>query len=239
MNKHKKILNEINKVKYEKNGIIGVFTRKHISTKISLILSKTKITPNQITLFSFIIGIVGIFFLSTGERINLVIAGILIFWSKIFDAVDGEIARIKRMETKTGAWLDGISDRFKENLLFFGIALGLYNQTGDVMVWYYSFIAIISIHMLSIVLEHTGQMDKRALQNTHSNFWLVKLTTKLRIKPQYLALQADTYLFITYSLIILNKLMLVLWFFMIVMNLYWILIVIMVFINKNETRSND
>jgi len=169
-------------------------------------------------------------FLSTGGRVNLVIAGVLIFISKIFDAVDGELARLKKMETARGAWLDGISDRFKENLIFFGIALGLYNQTGNVVVWYYAFIAIISIHMLSIVLEHTGRMDKKILQKTQEDTLLVKLARKLGIKPQFLALQADTYLFITYIAIMLNQLMFILWFFMIVMNLYWLTIVVLVYL---------
>ncbi|MBI4152958.1 hypothetical protein HY497_00400, partial [Candidatus Woesearchaeota archaeon] len=132
-------------------------------------------------------------------------------------------------ETKRGAWLDGISDRLKENLYFFGIALGLYNQTGDVMVWYYAFVASIGIHMLAIVLEHTGMMDKNVLKSTHGNFLLVRLARKLGIKQQYVALQADTYLFVLYVGVILNQLMLVLWFFMIAVNLYWLAIVVLVY----------
>ncbi|MBT6774369.1 CDP-alcohol phosphatidyltransferase family protein [Candidatus Woesearchaeota archaeon] len=230
-------MDDINKEKYQKNGIIGVLTRKFISTKISSLLAKTRLTPNQITLFSLIIGLIGIYFLSTGERTNLIVAGILIFFSKIFDAVDGELARLKRMETPRGAWIDGISDRFKENLIFLGVAIALYRQTGDVYVWLYAFIAVISIHMLSIVLEHTGMMDKNALKNTQEDFWMVRFAKKIGIRPQFLALQADTYLFIIYVSIILNQLMFILWFFMVVMNLYWIVIVILVFIKKGEEEK--
>ena len=225
---------EFNTLKYQKNGCIGVFTRKFISAKISLFLARSDLTPTQITFFSLILALVGIYFLSTGDRINLIIAGIFIFWSKIFDAVDGELARLKNKVTELGGWIDGISDRFKENLLILGITLGLYNQTGNVMVWTYGFIAVISIHMLSIVLEHTGKMDKNILQRTHEETFFVKIARSLNIKPQYLALQADVYLFITYTLIILNQLELILWFYIIIMNLYWLIIVILVFHKKGK-----
>ena len=224
-----KQLEQANAIKYEKNGIVGVFTRKHISTRITALVCRTELKPNHITIISLLIGILATYFLSTGERINLLIAGILIFFSKVLDAVDGEVARVKKLETKMGAWLDGISDRLKENLYFFGIALGLYNQTGNVMAWYYAFIAVISVHMLSIVLEHTGIMDKGMLKSTHGEFWLVRLVRKLGIKPQYIALRADTYLFFFYVGVLFNQLVFVLWFFMIVVNLYWLAIAVLVY----------
>src|SRR3989344_4468809 len=224
-----KQLEQANALKYEKNGIVGVFTRKHISTRITALVCRTALMPNHITFISLIVGITATYFLSTGERINLIIAGILIFFSKVLDAVDGEVARVKKLETKRGAWLDGISDRLKENLYFFGIALGLYNQTGNVMAWYYAFVAVIGVHMLSIVLEHTGMMDKSILKSTHGDFWLVLFARKFGIKPQYIALQADTYLFVLYMGVVFNQLMFVLWFFMIVVNLYWLAIVVLVY----------
>ena len=225
----KEQMDKANKVKYENNGLVGVFTRKYISTRITRVVAQTSLRPNQITFISLLVGAIAVYFLSTGQRFNLVIAGILIFFSKILDAVDGELARVKKLETKRGAWLDGISDRLKENLYFFGIALGLYNQTGNVMAWYYAFVAAMGVHMLSIVLEHTGIMDKIVLKNTHGDFWLVRFARKFGIKPQYIALQADTYLFVLYAGVMLNQLMFVLWFFMIVVNLYWLAIVVLVY----------
>ncbi|HLC81910.1 MAG TPA: CDP-alcohol phosphatidyltransferase family protein [Candidatus Nanoarchaeia archaeon] len=223
---------EFNRLKYQKNGFIGVFTRKHFSSKISLFLAHSRLTPNQITFFSLVLALVGIYFLSTGERLNLIIAGILIFLSKIFDAVDGELARLKGLVTERGGWLDGISDRFKENMLFLGLTFGLYHQSPSPVVWLYGFLAIISIHMLSIVLEHTGKMDPGILQRTQEGTFIVKIARRLGIKPQYLALQADVYFFITSVLIIANQLKLILWFYMVVMNFYWLIIVFLVYKKK-------
>lgn len=223
-----------NSLKYQQNGFVGVFTRKHFSSKISLFLAESRLTPNQMTIFSLILCLVGVYFLSTGERMNLIIAGIFIFLSKIFDAVDGELARLKDMISELGGWIDGLSDRFKENLIIFAVALGLYNQTGKATIWIYAFIAVISIHMLSIVLEHTGKMDKTILQKTQEETIFVKLAKLINIKPQYLALQADVYLFITYTLIIFNQLELILWFYIVVMNFYWLAIVFFVYKKKKS-----
>ena len=77
-------------------------------------------------------------------------------------------------------------------------------------------------------------MDKNILQITHEETFFVKIARSLNIKPQYLALQADVYLFITYTLIILNQLELILWFYIIIMNLYWLIIVILVFHKKGK-----
>lgn len=225
----KKDVDRINAIKFKKNGLIGILTRKYISSNITKIIAGTAIKPNQITFFALFLGLIGCVLVSTGQSSYLIYAGIVLFISKVFDSVDGELARVKGLQSKKGAWLDALSDRFKENILIFCITLGLFNQTGEVIVWYYGFIATIGLHMQAVVLEYTGQMDKKALQTTQEDTFLVKLARKIRIKPQFLALQADTYLFFTFVLIVFNKLLYALWFHMIVLNLYWILIVFFVY----------
>lgn len=222
----------INTLKYQKNGVIGILTRKYVSIHISRLLGKTPIMPDQVTFFSLAVVLAGCYFISTGLRLNLVVGGVLIFLGKVLDSVDGELARLKKVENPRGAWLDGLADRFKESIIILSITLGLYNQTGEIIVWYYGFIAAISLHMLAVVLEHTGMMDKSILRRTQEKTWVVRLAQKGGIKPQFIALQADTYLFITSVLIIANQLRPILWLYIIVMNLYWLLMVIVVYRQK-------
>ena len=77
-----------------------------------------------------------------------------------------------------------------------------------------------------------GKMDSGILQRTQEGTFIVKIARRLGIKPQYLALQADVYLFITSVLIIANQLKLILWFYMVVMNFYWLIIVFLVYKKK-------
>ena len=88
--------------------------------------------------------------------------------------------------------------------------------------------------MIAITLEHTGQMNKEALGSVHSSFWLVRFLNKIGIKSQYVALQADTYLFIIYVLVILNKLELLLILLSFIFNFYWLAISILIFRRKNN-----
>jgi phosphatidylglycerophosphate synthase len=225
-------IKKADKEKYKKNGIIGILTRKCISSYITWILVRTGITPNQITIFAFLLALAGVYLLTTANPLNLIYAGILIFLSKVFDSVDGQIARVKKITNPKGAWFDTIVDRFKEALIIFGVCFALTKQTGEVMIWVYGFAALVSVYMLHVVLSGTGEMDKKALRKTHSKFFLTKLIKKLGISSQFLAIQSDTYLFITAVLIALNQLIWILWFFMVVINLYWVIIFLFIYFTK-------
>ncbi|MDP3698713.1 MAG: CDP-alcohol phosphatidyltransferase family protein [Nanoarchaeota archaeon] len=97
-----------------------------ISFPISkLIIRYTSITPNQITLFSFLLSLAGGFFFLQGEYKDLVTGGILIFLRQIFDQVDGEVARIKGLGSTFGKWFDGITGYLSVELIIFSLAIGI------------------------------------------------------------------------------------------------------------------
>jgi hypothetical protein len=51
--------------------------------------------------------------------------------SIVVDCVDGELARYTRTFSELGAWLDAITDRVKEYLVFLGLAYGAFVQNGS------------------------------------------------------------------------------------------------------------
>ncbi len=72
----------------------------------------TPITPNQVTLLSGAIGVLGGMALfgaapRPGWRI---LAGVLLFVSVVLDCCDGQLARAKQISSTTGAILDGVTD---------------------------------------------------------------------------------------------------------------------------------
>ncbi len=88
-------------------------------TKFATIILKYEISPNQITLFSFILGIICFIFLSLG----LVYTALLFFLlNRFFDGVDGALARLKK-PTDLGGFYDIISDFLIYSLLPFGFIL--------------------------------------------------------------------------------------------------------------------
>ena len=95
------------------------FFFKPFLKKIATILLKYQISPNQITLFSFILGIFCFIFLSLGM---IYIALIFFILNRCFDGVDGTLARLKK-PTDLGGFYDIISDFLIYALLPFGFIL--------------------------------------------------------------------------------------------------------------------
>ena len=101
---------------------------------------KLKMLPNHVSFLGFLIGLVsvGLIFL-THWQLGLIIMGISLF----LDGVDGNIARVYGLESKTGEQLEIIFDRSLEALMFVALA---YNFGVDYKV---VFLAIYSILLMT------------------------------------------------------------------------------------------
>lgn len=90
-------------------------------------LSGGRISPNMITLLG-VLAHFGIAFL-IATRHNLWAAGLLIVFG-LFDALDGELARLQKRTSAVGMLLDSVTDRVKEVLLYSGLAYAIIASTG-------------------------------------------------------------------------------------------------------------
>lgn len=104
------------------------FMSRHVERKISLAVTRrlvgTEITPNQMTGISVAIGIVGaLFFLSSVPAYQLT-GALLFLLHSILDGCDGEIARLKYLESRFGGLLDFWGDNVVHSAVFVCIGLG-------------------------------------------------------------------------------------------------------------------
>jgi len=91
-----------------------------------LIAPYQRITPNLISLFSFTLGVTASALLIKGTWL-LGIAGAVVYeLSHILDGVDGKIARLRKMTSLRGDFLDKSFDCWKELLMASSIALSMY-----------------------------------------------------------------------------------------------------------------
>ena len=88
-------------------------------------LQYTKISPNTVTFFSFLMSILAAIFIYIGGRRNLFLAAFFILFFMLFDQADGDIARAKGLTSKLGHWLDGMVGFIGTELLIFAIAFGI------------------------------------------------------------------------------------------------------------------
>jgi hypothetical protein len=106
------------------DGFFSVFVLRKFSKLFTWAAVRLRMTPNQVTLISFAIGLLSAYEFSRGDFWSIFIGAVLLQLSIIVDCVDGELARYTRQFSALGAWLDAITDRIKEYLVFFALAYG-------------------------------------------------------------------------------------------------------------------
>jgi CDP-diacylglycerol--glycerol-3-phosphate 3-phosphatidyltransferase len=82
-------------------------------------LSGGRVTPNMVTWFGFAMHLPIAYLIAQGE---LLWGGALLIVFGLFDTLDGELARLQKRVSDQGGFLDAATDRFKEVLLYSGVA---------------------------------------------------------------------------------------------------------------------
>jgi phosphatidylglycerophosphate synthase len=112
-------MNPINKtsLKILRRESDSVFTKlfaRSLSAHISVRLAQTKVTPLQVTIISLLFGLAAAWIGSRPHYHFCIIAAIFMELSHVLDCVDGELARLTPKGNRFSAFMDPISDRFKD-----------------------------------------------------------------------------------------------------------------------------
>ena len=108
-------------------------TNRRISVPISRQLIKLPITPNMVSVFTLGVGVASGLFFACGGYWNTLVGAVLSLWASILDGCDGEVARLKLLESDFGCWLETICDYLYYLLIFGGMAIGLARTSGNPM----------------------------------------------------------------------------------------------------------
>jgi len=155
-------------LKKTSDGPVSRHLNRPISTRISKYLLKKRITPNQISFFSFILSVVGALFFFLGGYVNLLTGGILAQLSSIIDGCDGEIARLKFQASEFGGWYDAVLDRYADALLLFGLTYYAYFPGENLLYLLIGFFALIGSFMNSYTADkYDGLMKKKLGSGKH------------------------------------------------------------------------
>lgn len=100
----------------------------------------TNITPNQLSITSFIIGLSACVLFYLGSYPTLVAGALLYHLSFIIDCMDGKIARLKGTGSSFGMLLDISLDHIRVILCAAAITFGQYRMSGDEMYLYLAFL---------------------------------------------------------------------------------------------------
>lgn len=112
------------------DGFMARHVERPISIAITRWLAETPITPNQMTLVSVAVGLVGAPFFLSASPIWQTVGALLFLWHSILDGCDGELARLKFKESRWGGILDFWGDNVVHVAIFACMAVGWANAIG-------------------------------------------------------------------------------------------------------------
>ena len=137
---------------------------RRLAAVIVIIISPTPITPNMVTVFSFLLNLFANYQLLSGE---LRFAALLFFISFIMDCVDGQLARQRNTVSKFGMFFDPVLDGLKD-LITFIVFIAYFSNT---YMFYFSLIGMfnVSTSILFDWVRHTIQNKPKDIKIIHKN----------------------------------------------------------------------
>ena len=124
---------------------------RRMSVPISLLLMRTPITANQISVILVALGLYSGWLFSLGHYWTGVFGGVLSLGASILDGSDGEIARLKYQESALGCWIETCGDYSYYLATFIGLTAGAVRQTGWGLFYWLGTVALTGM-VLSFVL---------------------------------------------------------------------------------------
>lgn len=161
------------------DGIISRYINRKFSTKIFtplLLKIYRKITPNQVSILSFIVSLISSLFFFLGQAI---IGGLLIQLSSILDGSDGEIARLKYMQSSLGNFIDAVLDRYADGFIFLGMFYYLLTKIGGKEIFgvYWSPLIISIIFAIALLgnlmVSYTSAKSVVNFNYSYKGKWIV------------------------------------------------------------------
>ena len=210
---------------------------RHINLKLAKRLANslatTSVQPNQLTFISLIVGILACIGFASNSYGLLVAGAFLIQLHSILDFADGQLARLKGISTRLGAFLDGIVNKIVESFCYAGLAYGLFIKYNN------EFFLIIGLLVIlgHFMIEYINFLKMRYLKGDFSPAYQIenkKLPFKV-LKKIYWFLEAwDVRLYIISLFAVLNRVEIAIIYFVVDFNTRWIFNVIKIILRRGK-----
>jgi CDP-L-myo-inositol myo-inositolphosphotransferase len=140
-------------VKNTDDGYVSAYLNRPLSLRLSSLLAKARISPNLITLVSFLLALGGAVFLSLQGYMAGLMGGLLVQFSSVVDGCDGEVARLRQIASPRGGWLDTILDRYAELAVVLAITFSYASSHPGPLAWMGGLLSISGYYMASYVTK--------------------------------------------------------------------------------------
>lgn len=215
------------------------YVNRRLSGPLTRWFLKTSLTPNQITLLSFGVGLLSAFFFGMGGYYAPIVGAAIFQFSAVLDCCDGEVARRKGMQSRLGQWLDLVCDNVVHVALFLAMSWAGYRSTGEPSVLLLGFSASIgSLLSLWLVVRSSWGLDDRPETDRQgpSAFYLsdaerARLQGRIRKTVNQMTNRDFSVVILLFAL--LGRIDLFLWLAAVGSHLFWI---ILLWLRRRESR---
>lgn len=236
MVKYSPTIAEIKKTNLD-DTFFGKYLYRNLATYFTYALARTSLTPNIISVLSLIFTLLAGICFAFATYSFLFLGFFLLQIGMILDYCDGQVARLKKLGTKRGAWFDVILGMIQNNLLVLGIVIGLIRVSPIGMtnpIWLLGFMTLFAwnmtcfVHLVAMIFFPKLELKQTKLAS--------RVRKGFRIRPQYLSIGSDVYFVVFGICALVNQFILSLWLLGILGNLYWIAVSVYLFINTKHVK---
>jgi len=147
------------------DGSISKYINRPISQWTTSKIIDYPLTPNQISIAVFFISVFSGLIISIEGYFFLLLGALLAQLSSILDGCDGEIARLKLLESKFGGWFDRVLDRYSDLFILMGLTFHTYFIHKTLTVFFIGFIVVGG----KIISSYTAYVYD-SIVSAHNNF---------------------------------------------------------------------
>ena len=209
------------------DGWIARNINRRISLWMTKYLVRTNLSANHMTGLTTLVGVASGVFAARGDYWNLLIGAVLFQLASILDGVDGEMSRLTFTSSKTGQWLDTISDNLTYVCFISGLSIAAF-KTQDTTLSVLGITTLIGMALALVVtftfllsFTDSGSMiaiQKDFQQNENGN-WLWQFLRKIQF-----AIKRDFFALLFMVLALLNQMGAILWLCCIGTNMVWLVL---------------
>jgi phosphatidylglycerophosphate synthase len=136
------------------DAVMARLVDRRLSWRLSLRLARARIAPNAVTLSNTVLGFgCAVMLASTSYWARLVGAALFLL-SITLDGVDGELARLRMVESEAGARLDIFTDNLVHVAVFVGILIGCYRANPTSAYFYLLGALLIGFGACAVSVSH-------------------------------------------------------------------------------------
>jgi len=140
-------------VKNTDDGYVSQHLNRPLSLRLSSRLAAARVSPDRITVAAFVLSLGGAALLALPGYLVGLLGGLVVQLSSVVDGCDGEVARLRKIASSRGGWLDTMLDRYADLAIVLGITFSYSSSHPGPLAWMGGVLSISGFFMASYVTK--------------------------------------------------------------------------------------